>query len=485
MNIHRFTAEHKASSQPKVPCSLYIQRLKRLIARSLLSEQSKEDALRLSNSEYRAKYNSRKSYIEVDGCEICLNVLYESNSNGTIKYCNFRNRIRTYANRLKKYGVKHDESIVVFAATFINREWARVIGSGKARPFQYTGNHFNAFTGRTFCSLYHFLIEVQLQLHFKLIRSRLKQKWPIDRALLEEKREANRKAGSVYCLTCNPSQKRYVGITCGSISSRFKEHVREASTNSTRLIASEIRQFGAESFDVEPLALNVPIDNLGELERGYIIKLNTLHPFGLNANRGGQLSYTAGKQIKIEDEIFESITNASETISARTGGEVPAYVIESRIRDGRVKLSELIKPSRRASKHSDAGKLLFRKFKGLLRRNEPDERWKNYELFKIDVLENISFKEVQAKRLVLAKKDSTQPYSKQNFEWVSKLEVIVKRCGKKCVVHGHTFASVEAVARCFAIPASSLRYEIKNSSESVEGAVSAILKRRTKIKSSK
>ncbi|WOI39326.1 GIY-YIG nuclease family protein [Alteromonas sp. CI.11.F.A3] len=386
---------------------------------------------------------------------------------------------------MKKYGFKHDESIVVFAATFINVEWARVIGSGKARPFHYTGKHFKAFTGRTFCSLYHFLIKVQLQVRFKLIRSRLKQKWPLDRALLEEKREANRNAGSVYCLTCNPSQKRYVGITCGSINSRFKEHVREASTNSTRLIASEIRQFGAESFGVKPLALNVPIDSLGELERVYIAKLNTLRPFGLNANRGGQVSYTAGKQIKIEGETFESITIASEIISAKTEGAVPAYIIESRIRSGKVKLGELIKPCRRASKHSEAGTPLFRRHKDLLKRKTLDERWKVYDLFKADVLENISFKDVEAKRLVLAKKDSNQPYSKQNFEWVSKLEVTVKRCGKKCVVDGHLYASVEAVARFFEIPASSLRYEIKNSSKSVEGAVFAILERRTKITRSK
>lgn len=475
--MKRYLSHYEAFGAPRVTFRLFSQRLKKAEAKREITDEYLEDAVRLSVSDFRRKYGTRKTYVLVNSNKVCVNDLFARYRKPTIPYSNFRVRVRTYVGRLEKFGVTHDERIFTWAAAAENKQWSRIIGAGRAQPFRYTGKHFTDFSNRCFCSLYCFLLFADLHERFKLVRSRLKQNWPIDRALLEAKKRQNRNTGFVYCISCSETGKKYIGITGGSVGSRFDEHVKEASRNSSRPLARAIAKFGVQTFTVKVLRSNVPIDSLGDLEKQYIASLNTLYPSGLNANRGGQVSHTAGRSVEIDGVAYESITQASKVISESTDGVVPPYIVESRLRNGEVDLSELRKPCRRMSKHNEAGSALFRRYKGLMRRNVLCERWTNYDLFKKDVLAFTSFDYIKLNRLILIRKKPFKKFSKQNFEWVTKAEAAIKRCGKKTVVYGVKYGSVEAVSRFFGVPASTLRYIVKNSSVSAEEAVSIILRK--------
>ncbi|NDV93083.1 hypothetical protein GTH32_18095 [Alteromonas sp. 345S023] len=473
--MKRYLSHYEAFDNPRVAFRIFSQRLKNAEAKREVTDEYLEDAVRLSVSDFKRKYGTRKSYVVVNNNKICINDVFTRYKKPTVSYGNFRARLRTYVSRLKQFGFTHDERIFMWAATTESKEWSRIIGAGKAQPFRYTGKHFTDFSNRYFCSLYCFLLFTDLHERFKLVRSRLKQKWPIDRALLEAKKRQHRSTGFVYCITCSPTGKKYIGITSGSVARRFDEHVKEASRNSSRPLARAIAEFGVQSFTAKALHSNVPIDSLGDLEKQYIASLNTLYPSGLNANRGGQVSHTAGRSVEIDGVAYESYKQASEVISESSDGVVPPYIVESRLRAGEVELSELRKPCRRMSRHIEAGSALFRRYKGLLRRNVLCARWTNYDLFKKDVLAFTSFDYIKVNRLILIRKKSFKKFSKQNFEWVTKAEATIKRCGKKTVVYGVEYGSVEAVSRFFGVPASTLRYIVKKRSVSIEAAVSMIL----------
>ncbi len=474
-----YLSHYEAFGAPRVTFRLFSQRLKKVEAKREITDEYLQDAVRLSVSDFRRKYGTRKTYVLVNSKKVCVNDLFARYRNPTIPYSNFRVRVRTYVGRLEKFGVTHDERIFTWAATAENKEWSRIIGAGKAQPFRYTGKHFADFSNRCFCSLYCFLLFANLPERFKLVRSRLKQNWPIDRALLEAKKSQSRSTGFVYCITCTLTGQKYIGITSGTVASRFDEHVKEASRNSSRPLARTIAKFGVQTFTVKVLRSNVPIDSLGDLEKQYIASLNTLYPSGLNGNRGGQISHTAGRSVEIDGVAYESITQASVVISESTNRVVPPYIVESRLRTGEVDLIELRKPCRRMSKHSEAGSALFRRHQCLLRRGALSKEWLDYDVFKKDALKSISFSEIEARGLILNKIDSSQLYARHNFRWVTKAESILKRCGKKFSVNGLVFSSVEAVARFYEIPASSLRYLLKSSSVCPEEAISKLLKRRS------
>lgn len=477
MRIKKHLAYYEGSRNPKVDLVLFKQRVGKLEVNRQITEERLEDALRLSVSEYRKKYCTRKTYVDVCGDNICVNAVFKKYQDGFVAYSNFRNRVKTYVARLDKFGFAHDERIFKWAATEEEKDWSRIVGAGRAKPFKYTGKYFTNFSNRCFCTLYHFLLTVGFHKSSKLVSSRLKQKWTIDRALLESKKKQSRNVGLVYCITCSLTKKKYIGITCGSAINRFNEHVREASTSSNRILARAIRKFGAKAFKLHVLESSLPVEMLGNAEKRYIATLNTLHPLGLNANVGGHISHTAGKSLEIDGVTYESITSACKAISESTSGLVPPYTINRRILAGEAELSDLKKPCRRVSKHSEAGMPLFRRHKGLLKSNVLCERWINYDLFKEDVLEGTSFDDIKANQLILMRKNPVKKYSKRNFKWITKAEAIVNRCGRKVKVFGVVYDSVEAVARSFDISPSSLRYAVKHYSLSVEGAVSMILNR--------
>ena len=83
----------------------------------------------------------------------------------------------------------------------------------------------------------------------------------------------------VYIIFSKRTKKRYVGITKRTLKKRFNEHKR-----SNSLIGQRMRGLGLKSFKIRVLNKLQDTKNLFKLERYWINRLNTKHPFGYNVH---------------------------------------------------------------------------------------------------------------------------------------------------------------------------------------------------------
>ena len=74
--------------------------------------------------------------------------------------------------------------------------------------------------------------------------------------------------GSIYLITCNKNNKRYVGQTVKDPKERFKEHIRSAKRGSEFPLHRAMRKHGVDAFTLETLCL-CPIENLTNMEAYY------------------------------------------------------------------------------------------------------------------------------------------------------------------------------------------------------------------------
>jgi hypothetical protein len=103
-------------------------------------------------------------------------------------------------------------------------------------------------------------------------------------------------SGSIYKITCNPTNKAYVGqvtdikyrhgkpYNYGPIG-RWSDHVSSAMREASNTpLAKAIREYGEDSFTVEILETDL-LERLDELEAKWIDQLGTYVPNGFNVNR--------------------------------------------------------------------------------------------------------------------------------------------------------------------------------------------------------
>jgi len=109
--------------------------------------------------------------------------------------------------------------------------------------------------------------------------------------------------GEVYVHTCRPNGKSYVGQTTQGVSSRWKLHLRCARSPKTpaygNLFSKALRKHGADVFDSQTLSLAYSQAELDNLEKIWIILLQTKVPNGYNLTDGGD-SGTAGHTVSPE-----------------------------------------------------------------------------------------------------------------------------------------------------------------------------------------
>lgn len=132
--------------------------------------------------------------------------------------------------------------------------------------------------------------------------------------------ELNKKCeikGEIYQITCNISQKSYIGQTVshrknkgkyrpfGSLG-RFKDHISEATNNTKKkqctYLNNAIRKYGENQFEYK-LIEQCDISKLNELEIMYIDKYNTLCPNGYNLTKGGNCG-NCGSYIKVKNNTI-------------------------------------------------------------------------------------------------------------------------------------------------------------------------------------
>lgn len=98
--------------------------------------------------------------------------------------------------------------------------------------------------------------------------------------------------GVVYLRWCDASQKGYVGQTTQDAERRWRLHCRCAKSTRTpaykNLFSKAIRKYGADGFSGQILAVANSPEELANLEKLWIILLQTKAPNGYNLTDGGE-----------------------------------------------------------------------------------------------------------------------------------------------------------------------------------------------------
>lgn len=96
------------------------------------------------------------------------------------------------------------------------------------------------------------------------------------------RQEEDKMKKDIYCITNQINGMQYIGQSKDA-NKRFKAHLR--ATDGT-LLHQAILQYGKDNFSMEILVPQTEFFN--ELEQYWIIKNNTLYPFGYNMTKGGE-----------------------------------------------------------------------------------------------------------------------------------------------------------------------------------------------------
>ena len=98
-------------------------------------------------------------------------------------------------------------------------------------------------------------------------------------------------AGEIYVHTNTVNGKSYVGQTTRSMSARWGKHLTAARLphhpGYSALIAKAIRKYGADIFEHQVLSIARSAQELDNLEKVWIILLQTKQPLGYNITTGG------------------------------------------------------------------------------------------------------------------------------------------------------------------------------------------------------
>ena len=89
----------------------------------------------------------------------------------------------------------------------------------------------------------------------------------------------------VYCITNLLNNKKYVGLTTGSLKKRWSEH--KSTKTEKQIIHKALQKYGEENFSIEVLEECSSLNDLNKSEIYWIKKLNTLKPNGYNLSNGG------------------------------------------------------------------------------------------------------------------------------------------------------------------------------------------------------
>lgn len=116
------------------------------------------------------------------------------------------------------------------------------------------------------------------------------------------------KTYTLYVIT-SPSKKQYVGITGLTIKRRWKDHICSANEGRKYAISCAIRKYGKDNFKIKTIKTNVPKNQISNLEKKHIEKLNTLFPNGYNIAEGGLYEVTWNEERLKKQSHMASVNN--------------------------------------------------------------------------------------------------------------------------------------------------------------------------------
>lgn len=452
-----------ATPAPVVSLATFSARFRRLVEANALTDTNLGEALWMSADNFRRKYGSRRTLIDVDGQRLDLLTYYSARSaEAVVDYRNFWQRVRALV-KAERLGVE----TLLHAVTLAADAWRTHYGGGRRTGFVYEGNEYPEHAGTHFHSITSLLRTVGRYADRELIHSRLKAGWNFDDALAIPVAFASHRTGLIYRVIRRKTNAVYVGLTVTSVEQRWAFHIRRATAGSTTKFHAAIREDGADGFDIEVLedGINDP-DLLSAREAFWVERLGALSANGLNSAKPGGLGSPSGKVISHGAETFRSIEEAADVLSARLG--IARHVIRARLQTG----MPLPTPDRvrRHSSHPDAGSNLFRRWLGMHKRHADAvvEAWTDYDQFKADVSPIPADRDLIRKRL-------GEPWGPDNVEWVNTQTKIERVHGKALIVNGVVFPSLNAVARAHGIGISTLKNRVSQQGMSIEQAITAPL----------
>lgn len=449
---------------PAVSLITFRARFRRLVKAGALSRENIDEALWLNTDEFKRKYGTRRTLVELDGRPTDLQAYFRARSaDATVNYRNFWQRARALAKKSQLSGDTLAHALNLPAAT-----WRSFYGGGRRKGFVYDGDEYPEQAGTRFHSVAAMLHKLHRYNDRALVWSRLKAGWNLDDALSVPTALAGHRSGSIYRVVRRKTGAVYVGLTVTSVDQRWAFHVRRANDGSTSKLHAAIREDGAEGFAVNVLETGITNPILLTAREAFWAECHgALGPLGLNTAKPGGRGRPAGKLVQHEGETFRSLEEAADVLSVRLG--IAKHVIRKRFQKG-LPLPEAEKVRRR-SKHPDAGSNLFRRWLCMCKRHVGAIRaeWvADYDRFKADV------SPVPAD-MELVRKRSHEPWGPDNFEWLNTQTKIERVHGKKLTANGISYPSLTAVAKAHGIGASTLKNRIYQQGMSVEQAIAAPL----------
>lgn len=451
---------YKAAKESRVTLNTFTSRFRKLIASSRLSGPNIEECLTLTTEEFKRKYATRRTYLEVDGESVdLLNYFENACEPPSVSYRNFWQRVRSLSLREKV-----SQHSLAQARTLTNAEWFSFYGGGRSKSFIYSGEEYPEHNGSSFHSIAAFLRTIGKYEDCSTIWSRLKAGWNLDDALTIPVTFPGLRSGSIYRITRRKTGQIYVGLTVTEIGQRWAFHVSAAMKGSSSKLHEAIREDGPSGFDVDALEEGIADPNhLSAREKYWAHHFKCIGPSGLNTAKPGGLGSPAGKRIEYKGEIFRSIEEASDVLSKRLA--IAAHVIRSRLQKGQTIPDA--KQVRKHSKHPDAGSNLFRRWLGLKKRHPGiiDESWlSSFDKFKADI-------SPVPKNMELVRRIETLPWGPDNFEWVTTKTKVERIHGISMTYKGVKYPTINALANAHGIGVSTLKHRLYQSGMTLEEAM--------------
>ena len=122
------------------------------------------------------------------------------------------------------------------------------------------------------------------------------------------------RVGTIYKITNKMNGKCYIGLTDGDVKTRWKQHKSRFHTGDTHGdgLLMAFREYGTNAFNFEVIE-EASVRVLGERERFYIDKYNSLAPNGYNLNDGGAMGGSWGSPVFLRGEWYRSLKDVCET----------------------------------------------------------------------------------------------------------------------------------------------------------------------------
>lgn len=450
-----------AVPRPAVGLATFSGRLSRHRKRGgVISDDFIDTALYLSPDAFRRRHGARQTWVVVDNERINLLDYYQNRGNySVISYSTFWSRVK---NAQKTESL--DREKFEHALGMETRDWIAFYGGGRHRVFSYEGDEYPEHAGKQFHSIAAFLITIGRSAERGLVWGRLKSGWDLDNALTVPLSRTEG-GGLIYKIDRLSNGQIYVGLTNGTCETRWALHLQSVKKGAMNRLACAIREDGPAGFEIQVIEDGIESDaELKRREIYWIEKLNARGKGGLNTAPGGGLGGLYGKKVTYEGEEFPTMKIAGKTLGARL--QLNPWIVETRLRAG----EPLPKSVRVHSHHQDTGNNLFRRWKGMLKRNpeQISEEWMDYDAFKAAV------EPTRRRDMDLVRPDPHAPWGPENFKWVTSQERVELVHGKVFRINGVDFPSIEAIAREFGIGTSTLKDRIRRQGMTIEEAVSKL-----------